>query len=366
MYKILEIFTYHTGYKGGVATMINNYMAEVNQFALYDCELIHLNIASTINTGLAKIDNFAYIFSQRCAVKKYLDTNYVDVVHIHTSREFLFLKDVLLARFISNRYHIPIVMTIHVGSIDTVYNRIGLFKKKSIKILNTCVDKVIFLSKVMQENYIDLGLLKKKTIVLYNFYKFTPYNAKKRDCKNSETLKMLYVGAIHREKGIIELLQAVSEMPNLNFHLNICGQLTDKSIKDDVDKMKRILGEKVSFLGYVAGKDKTRLFYESDLLVLPSYHEGLPLVIMEGLGAGCAIMTTAVGAIPEILKDDNCLWLDVASVTSIKSQLENLTYDKLNNMKQANKKLGLAFSLEEHINLLSKIYHNVINKYICQ
>lgn len=362
MYKILEIFTYHTGYRGGVATIIDNYMDEVDYFAQNNCELIHLNIDSAMNTGHAKIDNFAYIFSQRRAVKKFLDKNYIDLVHIHTSREFLFLKDVLLAKLICKKYHIPIVMTIHVGSIDTVYNRIGLFKKQSIRILNTYVDKVIFLSKVMQQNYIDLGLLKKKTSVLYNFYRFAPYPVDQLKCKNKETLKMLYVGAIHREKGIIELLQAVSEMPNLNFHLNICGQLTDKSIKDDVDNMKRILGEKVSFLGYVIGKDKTRIFYESDILILPSYHEGLPLVIMEALGAGCAIMTTAVGAIPEILNDDNCLWLDIASVKSIKNQLKNLTYEKLNNMKQANKKLGLTFSLEEHINILSRIYHNVINK----
>lgn len=359
MLQILEIFSFQSGYMGGVATMIDAYIKGKEEFAQNNCKLTHLNIAPTINTGIVKFDNIAYIFTQRKAVRKYLDKNHYDVVHIHTSREFLFLKDVLLAKMIRKRYNVRIMITIHVGSIHTVYNRIGWFKEKSIRLLNKYVDKVIFLSKVMSRDFIEAGLDEKRTVLLYNFYRFIPTEFVPSEEK--EPLQLLYVGAIHREKGIMELLRALSEMANLNYHLNVCGKLTDNSIKNEVEQMKQLLGCKVSFLGYVTGEAKTRLFHDSDMLILPSYHEGLPLVIMEALGAGCAIMSTPVGSIPEILQDENCLWVDIASVESIKNQLKSLTENKLTAMKIANKELGQAFTFQEHVKTLAEIYNNEIN-----
>lgn len=355
--KVLEIFTFHGGYMGGVATMVDAYMKGVAEFAQCGYELTHLNIAPTVSTGISKLDNIAYIVTQRKAICKYLDKNRFDVVHIHTSREFLFLKDVQLAQLIRKKYKTPIVMTIHVGSIDTVYHKIGWFKKTSIRLLNKYVEKVVFLSKVMCRDFINAGLEEKRTEILYNFHRFAP--AQLQAATETGKLELLFVGAIHREKGIMELLQALSELSSVDFHLNVCGKLTDATIKDDIEQMKAKLGDKVSFLGYVSGEAKTQLFHKSDMLILPSYHEGLPLVIMEALGAGCAIMSTAVGSIPEILHDENCLWIEVASVESIKAQLDNISGNSLISMKQANEQLGLNFTFEEHVKRLARIYSSV-------
>ena len=109
-------------------------------------------------------------------------------------------------------------------------------------------------------------------------------------------------------------------------------------------------------------KLKQNFFFNSDILILPSYHEGLPLVIMEALGAGCAIMATPVGSIPEVLQDENCLWVDIASVESIKKQLLCLTNEKLILFKEANKQLGELYTFKEHINKLSEIYQETISK----
>lgn len=359
MLQILEIFSFQGGYMGGVATMIDTYMKGAEEFAQNNCKLTHLNIAPTINTGIVKFDNIAYIFTQRKAIRKYLDENHYDVIHIHTSREFLFVKDILLAEMIRKRYNTHITITIHVGSMHTVYNRIGWFKKKSISLLNKYVDKVILLSKEMRNDFIHAGLDEGRTVVLYNFYRFVSTDI--TTFEEKKPLQLLYVGAIHREKGITELLRALLEMPDLNYHLNVCGKLTDKSIKNEVEQMKQLLGCKVSFLGYVTGEAKTKLFHDSDMLILPSYHEGLPLVIMEALGSGCAIMATPVGAIPEVLQDENCLWIDVASVETIKNHLKSLTENKLTAMKIANKKLGQAFTFQEHVKALAEIYNKEIN-----
>lgn len=44
---------------------------------------------------------------------------------------------------------------------------------------------------------------------------------------------------------------------------------------------------------------------KSATLVLPSYHEGLPMSVLEGMASGKAIISTTVGAIPEVIKEQN-------------------------------------------------------------
>ncbi len=359
MKRVLEIFTFQGGYKGGVATMVMSYIEGNSIFSEHGYRLSNLNISPIINTGITIIDNFIYIFTQRLEVCKHLKKNNYDVIHIHTSREYLFFKDILLAKMIKKIHHTSVILTIHVGDVETVYNRISWFKKKSINIINNYIDKVIFLSKTMKNEFIEMGLLLSKSVVLYNFHNFIPSNSFcKHEC-NELKLQLLYVGAIHREKGIIELLSALNKLPNLDYHLNVCGQLTDTRIKKEISCYKNNLGRRVSFLGYVSGETKTQIFESSDILILPSYHEGLPIVILEALGAGCAIIATKVGAIPEILSEDNCFWVDIASDDSIIETLSNISFTKIKSMKEKNKDLGEIYSFPNHVELLCEIYNQV-------
>ncbi len=358
MTKILQIFTYNKNTIGGISVMVDSYMNGTKEFSANGIELGLLNIEPSFNTKFSPINNVVYIFSQQNAVKKHLKTHNYDAIHIHTSREFLFLKDVLLARLIKKKFNIPIVMTIHVGAMETVYNRITWFKKVSISIINKYVDKIIFLSKIMRSEFTDKGINESKSTVLYNFHNLTPSNAILE--RKKEQLQVLFVGMLNRDKGIIELMKALSKLTSLDFHLNVCGKLVDNSIKEELDYYRNILGEKISFLGCVGGKEKTDIFNQSDILVLPSYHEGLPIVIMESLAAGCAIVSTKVGAIPEILTDDNCYWVRKASIEDIVDVFKTLNFKKMETMKLSNKNLGDSFSFNEHVKKLSYIYHSII------
>lgn len=360
MLKVLEVFTYSKSVIGGISIMIDSYMEGVAEFADNDCCLELLNVAPSINLGHSALNNLAYIFTQRKAVTRHLNEHHYDVVHIHTSREFLFLKDVLLAKMINKKFHIPVVMTIHVGAMETVFNRIGWFKQKAISIMNKYIRKSIFLSKTIQDEFFASGLSSDRGTVLYNFHNLAPAECLPKS--DSTPLQLLFVGRIERDKGIVELLTALSELSELDFHLNICGKLADKSIEDEVNKLKAKLGDKVSFLGYVVGVDKTKLFHNSDMLLLPSYHEGLPIVIMEALAAGCAIMSTRVGAIPEVLGDENCYWIDVKSTDSIKNKLSNIRSIDLSMVKKVNAELGHKYAFNKHVQKLTDIYKNVTEK----
>jgi len=358
MHRVLEIFTFPKagGYMGGVATMVSAYISGVDPFAMcgYTTELFDPEFTDSKFRLLSK---FRYFFFQRRKLKEQLFKEDYQVVHIHTSCRFLFFKDVLLAKYINTKFCLPVVMTIHVGAKETVFRKFEWFEAFAIRILNSHVSAVVFLADQMKEDFIRSGLEESRAHLLYNFHQIECGF----DKSNNNIAQLLFVGAIHREKGIIELLTALSEMTTIDFHLNVCGLVTDRSIEKDLEKLAGKLQNKVSFLGYVSGIEKDTLYKRSDILILPSYHEGLPLVIMEALGAGCAIVSTKVGAIPEVLGKQNVCWVEIQSSDDVRRELESLlsSPELLTKMQYDNYELGKAYSFSTHVKKLCSIYDRV-------
>ena len=118
------------------------------------------------------------------------------------------------------------------------------------------------------------------------------------------------------------------------------------------------LGDRITLNGYVSGKDKTAIFDRADVLLLPSYHEGMPLVILEALANGCAIVSTRVGATPEILTDSHACWVDIANSVQIAEAVKKLAEDEafLAQMQENNQKMAESFTIEANIKSLCKIY----------
>lgn len=351
-------------YCGGVASIILSYLKSEKYFENddYELKLFDYQLPQDTRVRNAKLKNILYIFRQRKALSKRLKQDNDTILNIHTSREFLFLKDVFLAKLASKKHRVPVVMTVHVGDIATVFNRIQPLKKMLIKYMNRYIAKTVFLSKEIMAQFIAEGLDADKCEVLYNFHNLEPI-AENEKLPRTARLQLLYVGAIHREKGIIELLTALNQLQALDFQLDLCGRLTDLSIKNEYSSLISNLGDKVTEHGYVSGKEKTALFERADVLVLPSYHEGMPLVVLEALAGGCAVISTKVGTTPEILTEDNVCWVDVKSVGDIGNAIQELyiSQDRLMQLKKNNLMLSTEYGIEEHIAKLCRIYESVKN-----
>jgi poly(glycerol-phosphate) alpha-glucosyltransferase len=116
---------------------------------------------------------------------------------------------------------------------------------------------------------------------------------------------LLYLGRLHPKKGLVNLLQAwanvfrISKTPN-DWHLVIAGwdQLNHGQ---ELKSLARILGidARVHFIGPQFGPDKHACYSHADGFILPSFSEGLPIVILEAWAYGLPVLMTPQCNIPE-------------------------------------------------------------------
>ena len=353
----------HTSYVGGIAAIINSYTSGNQIFKSngFDISVFDYQNHRIDNIKPTPVQTGIYGYAQYRELSKKIVNNEIGILHIHTSCRSLFAKDVLLLSKLHKKYGIRAFMTIHVGDLSTVFEKIPYpLHSRLIQLLNEHAERVCFLSERMKKQFISSGLNEEKAALLYNFSDIDRTKVKKSICNNlsKKRINLLFVGMINHDKGIIELLTAIQQMDANQIHLDICGSITDNSIKSKYYELLAANNNKVTSHGYVKGDEKIELYNQADILVLPSYHEGLPLVILEALSTGCAIISTPVGSIPEILNDENVKWVEIGNIESIKKAVESFISDpyELEIMKTKNYSLGAKFSKEEHIDLLCRLY----------
>jgi len=131
---------------------------------------------------------------------------------------------------------------------------------------------------------------------------FSNFNVTK--CLDERRNLIGFIGRFSEEKGIINLVRAIpkilSNRKDITFMLIGEGELSDK-----INFLIKEYGveEKVLVYNWVPHQELPKYLNEFKLLVVPSYSEGLPNVIIEAMACGTPVLATSVGAIPEIIKN---------------------------------------------------------------
>jgi glycosyltransferase involved in cell wall biosynthesis len=125
----------------------------------------------------------------------------------------------------------------------------------------------------------------------------------KRVARQDSFVRLLFLGWLDREKGIFELIEACRRLAgNGLFTLDIAGE-GDVSAEARALVLRHDLSEVVRFRGWLRGQDLRQALSAADVLVLPSWAEGLPNAMVEAMAARLAVVVTGVGAIPELITD---------------------------------------------------------------
>lgn len=124
---------------------------------------------------------------------------------------------------------------------------------------------------------------------------------------NRQGNTILSLGTMSRDKGILDILDAIKLVckQDRDFQLIIAGPEREPGILDEVKRRiaSGFLEGNISLHQGVWGQKKIEIFRTASIMLLPSYIENFPLVVLEAAAAGQAIITTPVGAVPEFFKD---------------------------------------------------------------
>jgi glycosyltransferase involved in cell wall biosynthesis len=130
---------------------------------------------------------------------------------------------------------------------------------------------------------------------------------------------MIFIGSLIYNKGIKDLVMALPKVleKQKDSMLLIVGE---GNLKEDLINLVKILKveENVKFYGFISNENIPALLSLADLLVLPSYSEGFPLVVMEALSCGCPVLVSDLPQFKEIERDNKFL------TTFIKGDVKDL------------------------------------------
>jgi len=125
----------------------------------------------------------------------------------------------------------------------------------------------------------------------------------RRETRRELPVRLVFVGWLEREKGIFELIDACRQLhSNRKFTLDIVGD-GHASREAHVLVTRYGLTEVVRFRGWLQMPELTQTLIDADVLVLPSWAEGLPNAVVEAMAARLAVVATGVGAIPDVITD---------------------------------------------------------------
>lgn len=106
--------------------------------------------------------------------------------------------------------------------------------------------------------------------------------------------KVLYLGRLIRENGLLDLLRAFTVLKDLSVRLYLAGNGDLEGTAREFIRREG-LEERVILLGIVTGEDKTHLIKNVDLSIRPSYHEVFPVAYLESIACGIPVVATPVG-----------------------------------------------------------------------
>lgn len=216
------------------------------------------------------------------------------ILHVHSASGKSFVRKAFIMRY-GRLLGYKIIFHCHGGASKEYYRSIGLPKaKKVLKIASA----IVVLSNSWKE-YFENTFALDNVRVLSNPV-MLPEVPLMPD--TSAPLQLLFLGRLGDLKGIFDLLDVIAKHQDRwrgRVYLRVGGDGEVERFHEHVREAG--IEDMVEFVGWVSGPVKEMAFASSHILILPSYNEGLPISVLEGLAYGKPIISTPVGGIPEVV-----------------------------------------------------------------
>ncbi len=221
------------------------------------------------------------------------------IVHIHFASRGSTLRKMILADMVT-RAGRPLVLHAHGGNFEQFHRRLPAILRHTVDGILQRANVLIALSSRWRDFYVnECEVSPSHVIVLPNPVHWTPEVPNRG---GRTTVQFLFLGRMCQTKGTYDLVNAFAALPDAvraRSRLTLAGDGDLEAIR----KLAEPFGEQVRVLPWIDRSERERLLAQSDVFVLPSYQEGVPMALLEAMAAGLPAIVTPVGGIPDVLRN---------------------------------------------------------------
>jgi glycosyltransferase involved in cell wall biosynthesis len=248
----------------------------------------------------------------------------VDVLHINLSSHGSTRRKMIIAKA-ARTLGVPYILHLHSSGYVSYLAEASPKLGRAISEMFHNAAKIVVLGNVWK-NFVTEKFppVKHRIVIIPNA---TPVPALPRISRAGDPVRILFLGRVGARKGVPQLVQALAGITDVpNWEAIIAGDGEVDQTQEAVMRLK--LADKVKLTGWVGPDEVAQLLSTSDILVLPSLNENLPMSVIEGMAAGLAVVATPVGAVEDIIiSEETGLLVPVGESVPLTSALKRLVED---------------------------------------
>lgn len=314
---------------GGIASWTNhilNYYSNLDQPDI-NLRLLSMDRKIYVKEGERSSRRLYYGFVEYSEIIKNIcnetKANHYNMVHLVSSASLSLLKDIVILRKMKRR-KIETAVHFRFGRIPKLFqhpNWETRLLKKVIKLTKRVIviDEASY-NTLKQQGYNNIYYLPNPVSTAIQ-----PIIDNNPDIERKPRT-LLFAGHVIKTKGVFELIEACKQIPDIK--LKMIG-LVNPDVKKLIDEQVKPDAESwLSMPGNLPFEDVIKEMLSCSVFVLPTYTEGFPNVILESMACGCSIVTTPVGAIPEMLDihgEEQCgVCVEVKDVDGLRDAIQEM------------------------------------------
>jgi glycosyltransferase involved in cell wall biosynthesis len=320
----------------------------------------HCKVFTSIFSRIRKFSRFFF----KVATGRYC------LIHLHTSAR---LRGTMLYIFLARVAGTKIILQIHHGNWDHILLRGSRYTKLLISLCLNSLSRILVMNDTWLKDFANLGIRTDIRLVKNFLAPYNPPSAIQIENigsglgLNNQSFVVLTVGAITREKGVYDILDAipsiVGDHDNIRFVFVGGGLEPGDKKRFESEVRERGLSKLVFVMGEVTREDVSAFLSLADVFLLPSHTEAMPISILEAMRSGLAIIATPVGSIPKmIVHGSTGLIVPVGSPTHISQavlKLKSETNERIRLGESAKQTFDQHFQSDSALGDLELIYQEL-------
>ena len=231
----------------------------------------------------------------------------ITLIHAHT-----LFSDGALALELKKAFNIKYIVTIRNTDINLFFKYLIFYREIGIQILKGA-KKIIFISpayvEILFSKYIPKNLhdelMAKVEIIPNGIHDFWLHNKLSEHKKRRQISRLIYVGDFTPNKNILSIIKVVEQINREQFNISLTliggGGIGSRHVSNAIKKNNSGI---INYVGRIYNKAELLEYYRnSDLLVMPSFHETFGLVYLEAMSQGLPIIFSKGQGIDGYFKD---------------------------------------------------------------